>query len=187
MTYSVELAGLHRELPLCRVNDGLYIAAFVCFGDAEITVACAAELLNLASEFDYDYMLTSEAKSIPIIHEMARQSGSAKYFIARKGQKAYMPDPISVEDVSLTTKGIQRLYLGGDDAKLIKGKRILLVDDVISTGGSLSAMEKLVDMAGGSVAGKLAVFAEGAAAKRDDIRFLLPLPLFDANGKPKSL
>ena len=182
MTYEMTIAGLKRKLPICPVTDSLYIAGFICFGDQEITVACARELLKLVPAEDYDYMLTAEAKSIPIIHEMARQSGAQKYFIARKGPKAYMPDPIFVEDESITTAGKQRLYLGRDDAELIRGKRILLVDDVISTGGSLKAMEGLVALAGGTVAGKVAVLAEGDAAKRTDIQFLAPLPLFNPDG-----
>ena len=144
MTYPMTVAGLRRDLPICKVTDDLYIGAFIVFGDAELTVACARELLKLVPADDYDYMLTAEAKSIPLIHEMARQSGAKKYFIARKGPKAYMPDPIHVEDSSITTAGTQRLYLGRDDAELIRGKRILLMDDVISTGGSLHAMEELV-------------------------------------------
>lgn len=185
LTYPITVAGIHRELPLCKISDDLYIGAFICFGDAELTVACAGELLKLMPADSYDYLLTAEAKSIPLIHEMARQSGAAKYFIARKGAKAYMPDPIFVEDESITTAGKQRLYLGRDDADLIRGKRILLVDDVISTGGSLKAMESLVEMAGGSVAGRIAVLAEGDAAQRDDIRFLAKLPLFNADGTEK--
>ena len=185
MTYSMEIAGLKRDLPLCKVTDDLYIGAFICFGDAEITVACARELLKLVPEGSYDYLFTAEAKSIPLIHEMARQSGAEKYFIARKGPKAYMPDPLCVEDRSITTAGVQKLYLGRDDADLIRGKRILLVDDVISTGGSLRAMEELVKLAGGTVVGKLAVLAEGDAQKRDDIGFLAPLPLFNADGTVK--
>ena len=185
MTYPIDIAGLHRELPICRVTDDLYIAAFICFGDQEITVACAKELLKLVPKEDYDYILTAEAKSIPLIHEMARQSGAKKYFIARKGSKVYMPDPIHVEDRSITTLGVQMLFLGRDDADLIKGKRILIMDDVISTGGSLLAMEHLVQLAGGTVAGKIAVLAEGDAAKRKDIKFLAPLPLLNADGTEK--
>ena len=135
-TYTLHLAGLTRELPICKVTDDLYIGAFIVFGDAELTVACARELLKLVPADSYDYMLTAEAKSIPLIHEMARQSGAAKYFIARKGPKAYMPDPLHVVDKSITTAEEQELYLGRDDADLIRGKRILLMDDVISTGGS---------------------------------------------------
>ena len=185
-TYSMEIAGLRRELPICKVTDELYIGAFICFGDAEITVACARELLKLVPAEEYDYLLTAEAKSIPLIHEMARQSGANKYFIARKGPKAYMPDPIHVEDQSITTAGQQRLYLGRDDADLIRGKRILIMDDVISTGGSLQAMEALVQLAGGTVAGKIDVLAEGDAKDRPDIRYLAPLPLFNADGSVKA-
>ena len=184
MKYKMNIAGLDRELPLCKVSDDLYIGAFIMFGDAEITVACARELLARAPK-DYDYLLTAEAKSIPLIHEMARQSGAKKYFIARKGPKAYMPDPIHVEDQSITTAGTQKLYLGRDDADLIRGKRIVLMDDVISTGGSLRAMEDLVALAGGTVVARIAVLAEGDAAKREDIRFLAPLPLFNADGSVK--
>ena len=162
----------------------LYIGAFVMFGDAEITVACARELLARAPK-DYDYLLTAEAKSIPLIHEMARQSGAKKYFIARKGPKVYMPDPISVEDKSITTVAQQKLFLGSDDADLIRGKKILLVDDVISTGGSLKAMEALVEKAGGTVTGRMAVLAEGGAADRKDILFLEKLPVFNADGSVK--
>ena len=184
-TYPMNIAGLERELPICKVTDDLYIGAFICFGDAELTVACARELLKLVPADSYDYLFTAEAKSITLIHEMARQSGAKKYFIARKGPKAYMPDPIHVEDQSITTAGVQKLYLGRDDADLIRGKRILIMDDVISTGGSLLAMEALVKQAGGTVTGKVAVLAEGDAQKRDDIKFLAPLPLFNADGTVK--
>jgi len=180
----MDVAGLHRELPICKVTDSLYIGAFICFGDAELTEACARELLKLYPAESYDYLFTAEAKSIPLIHEMARQSGAKKYFIARKGPKVYMPDPIYVEDQSITTKGVQRLYLGRDDAEIIQGHRILLIDDVISTGGSMLAMEALVAKAGGTVAGRAAVLAEGGAADRDDIRYLERLPVFNADGTP---
>ena len=185
MTYSMNIAGVQRELPLCKLTDELYIAAFICFGDAELTVACARELLKLVPEGSYDYIFTAEAKSIPIIHEMARQTGAAKYFIARKGAKAYMPDPLWVEDESITTAGKQKLFLGRDDADLIRGKRILIVDDVISTGGSLKAMEALINAAGGTVSDRIAVLAEGDAKDRTDIKFLAPLPLFNADGSVK--
>ena len=185
-TYELKVAGLTRQLPICKVTDQLYIGAFICFGDAELTVACARELLKLVPADSYDYLFTAEAKSIPLIHEMARQSGAKKYFIARKGAKVYMPDPISVEDQSITTAGVQKLYLGQDDAELIRGKRILIMDDVISTGGSLLAMEALVERAGGTVVGKIAVLAEGEAQERQDIRFLAPLPVFNADGSVKA-
>ena len=185
MTYKMNVAGLERNLPLCKVSDDLYIGAFIIFGDAELTVASAAELLKKIPADSYDYMLTAEAKSIPLIHEMARQSGAEKYFIARKGSKVYMPDPIHVTVRSITTQRQQDLYLGSDDCALIKGKRILLVDDVISTGESLHAMEELVAMAGGTVTGRAAILAEGDALTRDDIVYLAPLPVFNADGTVK--
>lgn len=183
--YPIDIAGLHRELPICKVTDDLYIGAFICFGDAELTVACARDMLAMLAPGSYDYLFTAEAKSIPLIHEMARQSGAKKYFIARKGPKAYMPDPIHVEDKSITTAGVQKLYLGRDDADLIRGKRIVLMDDVISTGGSLHAMEELVKMAGGTVVDRIAVLAEGGAAERKDIKYLGVLPVFNADGSVK--
>ena len=183
--YPIDIAGLHRELPICKVTDDLYIGAFICFGDAELTVACARDMLAMLDADSYDYLFTAEAKSIPLIHEMARQSGAKHYFIARKGPKAYMPDPLHVEDKSITTAGVQKLYLGRDDADLIRGKRIVLMDDVISTGGSLHAMEDLVKMAGGTVVDRIAVLAEGGAAERKDIKYLGVLPVFNADGSVK--
>lgn len=185
MTYSMTIAGLKRDLPICKVNDELSIAAFICFGDAEITEAAAGAMLKKLEGIDYDYLFTAEAKSIPLIHEMARQSGAKKYFIARKGPKVYMPDPISVADRSITTLAQQMLFLGSDDAALIRGKKIVLMDDVISTGGSLKAMESLVAKAGGEVVAKIAVLAEGAAADRKDIMYLEKLPVFHADGSIK--
>ena len=181
--YPMDIAGLHRELPICKVTDDLYIGAFVMFGDVELTVHCAAELLKLTPE--YDYLIAPEAKAIPLVYEMARQSGAKKYFIARKGPKVYMPDPISVADQSITTLAQQMLYLGSDDAALIKGKKIVIMDDVISTGGSLKAMEALVHKAGGEVVAKIAVLAEGGAADRKDIKYLNVLPVFNADGSIK--
>ena len=145
MYYSMTIAGLKRDLPICPVNENLSIAGFVIFGDQELTVACARELLKKAPE--YDYIITAEAKGIPLAHEMARQAGDAKYFVARKGSKLYMRDTFGVAVRSITTDREQHLYLDGQDAKLIKGKRILILDDVISTGESLSALEALVEKA----------------------------------------
>ena len=184
-TYPIEVAGVRRELPICKVTEELYIGAFIVFGDAELTVACARELLKLVPADSYDYMLTAEAKSIPLIHEMARQSGAKKYFIARKGSKVYMPDPIHVSVRSITTLRTQDLFLGSDDCALIRGKRILIVDDVISTGESLHALEELVKTAGGTVTGRAAILAEGDALARKDITYLAPLPVFNADGTVK--
>ena len=185
MTYTMKVAGLERALPLCKVSDELYIGAFIIFGDAELTVACASALLERIPADSYDYMLTAEAKSIPLIHEMARQSGAKKYFIARKGSKVYMPDPIHVSVRSITTLRTQDLFLGSDDCALIKGKRILIVDDVISTGESLHALEELVKTAGGTVTGRAAILGEGDALARKDITYLAPLPVFNADGTVK--
>ncbi len=182
MTYKMNVAGLTRDLHLCPLNDSLMIAAFVIFGDVELTCACAKALLEKTPEFDY--MVAPEAKSIPLIHEMARQSGRNDYFLVRKAPKLYMNGVFEVEDRSITTQGVQKLYMDGADAKKMKGKRILILDDVISTGGSLAAVENLVNQAGGIVVGRMAILAEGDAADRDDIIFLEKLPLFDKNGTP---
>ncbi|NLD87405.1 MAG: adenine phosphoribosyltransferase [Clostridiales bacterium] len=181
-SYRMRIAGLDRELPLCRISDDLYIGAFVIFGDVELTVAAARELLKKAPEFDY--MITAEAKGIPLIHELARQSGHNKYFIARKGPKLYMSGVFEATVNSITTEKEQKLYLDTAEADIIRGKKILIIDDVISTGESLHAIEELVALAGGNVVGKMAILAEGDAQKRDDIIFLEPLPLFNAKGEP---
>ena len=183
MTYEMDIAGLKRELPLCRVTDDLYIGAFVMFGDVELTVHCAAELLKRAPE--YDYLIAPKAKAIPLLYEMARQSGAEKYFVARKGAKAYMSGVFEVEVRSITTMHIQKLVIDKADAEMIKGKRVIIVDDVISTGESLHAMEELVHRAGGIIAGKMAVLAEGDAYNRTDIITLGKLPLFNADGSVK--
>ena len=180
MYYRMKVAGLERDLPICPVNEKLYIAGFVIFGDQELTVACARELLKKAPE--YDYILTAEAKGIPQAHEMARQAGDAKYILARKGPKLYMRDIFSVTVNSITTAMEQKLYLDGADAELMKGKRILVVDDVISTGESLTALEALVEKAGGIVCGRMAILAEGDAQAREDLIFLDKLPLFNPDG-----
>ncbi|MDE6280984.1 MAG: adenine phosphoribosyltransferase, partial [Oscillospiraceae bacterium] len=178
MTYEMTVAGLKRQLPLCPISDTLMIGAFVIFGDVELTCACARDLLKIAPEFDY--MVAPEAKAIPLVHEMARQSGRNDYFLVRKKKKAYMNGVFEAVDRSITTEGEQKLYMDGADAKKIRSKRILILDDVISTGGSLAAVESLVEQAGGTVVGRMAILAEGDAAKRGDILFLERLPLFDA-------
>lgn len=174
-TYKMTIAGCERELPLCEVDEHLDIAAFIMFGDVEITEKTAEALLKIVPE--HDICISAEAKGIPLCYEMARQ-GCGKYIIARKGVKVYMPDPISVQVQSITTLSRQTLFLGSDDAEAMKGKRILIIDDVISTGESLKALEALVNKAGGQIVGKAAVLAEGDAADRDDIIFLEKLPVF---------
>ena len=182
MTYEIDIAGLKRQLPLCPLNDELSIGAFVIFGDVELTVHCAAELLKIAP--DYDFIIAPEAKAIPLAYEMARQSGENRYFVARKKAKAYMQGVFSVEVQSITTAGTQTLVIDEADAEAIRGKRVIILDDVISTGESLRAMEVLCEKAGAEVVGKMAVLAEGDAAKREDIIVLAPLPLFTADGTP---
>ncbi len=174
-TYTLHVAGLTRELPLCRASDTLEFAAFIMLSDVELTVRTAEELLKKCP--DFDIILTAETKGIPLAYEMARQTGK-KYITARKSMKFYMTDPFTVKVKSITTEKVQTLYLSQEDAALLKGRRILIADDVISTGESLIALEKLVNEAGGITVGKAAVLAEGAAADRTDIIFLEKLPLF---------
>ena len=180
MYHEMNIAGLKRQLPLCPVNEELYIGAFIMFGDVEITVAAAEALLKKAPAFDI--LVTAESKGIPLVHEMARQAGHNEYVVARKGAKLYMTDVISTEVDSITTDHIQTLCLGQTEANLIRGRRVLIVDDVISTGESIKSIEYLVNQVGGNVVGRMAVLAEGEAADRDDIIYLEKLPLFHADG-----
>lgn len=182
MYYKMNIAGLERDLPLCKINDELYIAAFILFGDVQITEATAAELLKKAPEFDI--VITAESKGIPLAYEMARQSGKP-YIVARKNEKLYMKNVITTEVNSITTDFVQKLCLGEEDAEFMKGKRILVVDDVISTGESLKSLEVLIAQTKGNIVGKMAVLAEGDAADRDDIIFLEKLPLFNSDGTVK--
>ena len=183
MHHTMTIAGLERNLPLSRVNDDLYIGPFVIFGDAPLTVACAAELLKKAPE--YDYLITAEAKGIPLAHEMARQHGDADYFIARKHTKLYMTSVFESTVRSITTDAEQHLYLDGKDAEKMRGKRVLIVDDVISTGESLRAIEALVEKAGGIICGRMAILAEGEAQERPDLIYLEKLPVFNPDGSIK--
>ena len=183
MYHRMTIAGLERDLPLCRVTDDLYIGAFVIFGDAELTVACAAELLKRAPE--YDYLMTAEAKGIPLIHEMARQHGDSFYCVARKHPKLYMQEVFKADVRSITTDAQQTLYLAKEDADKMRGKRVLIIDDVISTGESLNALEKLAEIMGANVVGKMAILAEGDAQEREDLIYLEKLPLFNPDGSVK--
>ena len=183
MKYEMTIAGLKRQLPVCKLSDDLAIGAFVMFGDVELTIACAAALLKKAPEFDY--LVAPEAKAIPLIYEMARQKGLDDYLLVRKNKKAYMSGVFEVDVTSITTAGRQKLYMDAVDAAKMNGKRIIIIDDVISTGASLEAVEKLVKEAGGNVVARMAVLAEGDAAKRDDIIYLEELPLFNADGTVK--
>ena len=182
MFYKLKVAGIERDLPLCPISDDLYIGAFVLFGDIELTEKCAAALYAKAPE--HDVMITAESKGIPLVYEMCRLSGRNRYVLARKGVKLYMKEVVACETQSITTAAKQTLYIDGSDAEYMKGKRVLIVDDVISSGGSLLSLENLVKQAGGIVVGKMTILAEGDATQRDDIIFLEKLPLFNGNGEP---
>ncbi len=182
MFYTIKVAGLERDLPLCSIGNGLNIGAFIMFGDVELTVRCAEELLKLAPE--HDVIITAESKGIPLAYEMCKQSGKNRYVLARKSVKLYMKDVVACETQSITTAAKQTLYIDGADAEYMKGKRVLIVDDVISTGGSLLSLENLVNLAGGNIVGKMTVLAEGDATEREDIIYLEKLPLFNEKGEP---
>ncbi len=180
--YEMEIAGVTRQLPLCPIGEDLYIGAFIMFGDVELTENCARELLKKAPE--HDVLITAEAKGIPLICEMARQEGVNHYVVARKGPKLYMKNLITTDVDSITTEKTQILCIGERETEMLRGKRVLIVDDVISTGESLLALEKLVNLAGGNIVGKMAVLAEGDAIDRSDLIYLEPLPLFHKDGTP---
>lgn len=177
--YELHVAGCTRQLPVINISDTLAIAGFVILGDAEIVENCAKELAAKVPG-DTDIIMTAETKGIPLAHELASALGMKRYIVARKSVKAYMENPIWVEDESITTAGKQWLYLMDSDVELMKGRNVLLVDDVISTGGSMKAMKELAEKAGAHVIGEAAILAEGDAAKRKDIIYLEPLPLFEA-------
>jgi len=180
--YSMTIAGLDRKLPICPLNEELNIAGFVIFGDPQLTTACAEALNKLAPE--HDVLITAESKGIPLICEMARLAGENRYVLARKEAKLYMRDVFSTEVRSITTGHVQKLFLSGDDANYLNGKRVVIVDDVISTGESLRALEELVTKAGGEIVGRMAILAEGDAIRRDDIIYLEKLPLLKKDGTP---
>lgn len=180
--HEMTIAGVTRKLPLCALNENLYIAGFVMFGDVEITEACANALLKKAP--DFDVVVTAESKGIPLAYEMAKISGK-DYVVLRKEPKLYMVDVIRTTVDSITTAHIQTLCIGSLEADIIRGKKVLIVDDVISTGGSLSSMEKIIEKVGADIVGKMAVLAEGDAINREDIIYLEELPLFNADGTPK--
>ncbi len=180
--YRMNIAGLDRDLPLCPISDKLQIGAFVIFGDPELTTACARQLLDRCPE--HDVLITAESKGIPLVCEMARLNGNERYVLARKAPKLYMRDVLTVEVRSITTDHKQTLCLDGGDAEYMKGKRVVIVDDVISTGESLRALETLVEKAGGDIVGRMAILAEGDATKRGDIIYLEKLPLFNSEGNP---
>lgn len=174
----IDIAGLKRTLPLGPVSDGVRQGSFTVFGDVELTVHCAAEMLKRAP--DYDYLIAPEAGSIPLLYEMARQSGENRYFLARRKPENESREYI---EAAMSAGGGQKLYLDRADAELIRERRMLIIDDIISTGESLRAVEELVEKAGGEVAGRVFVLAAGPAAEREDVVCLATLPRFDSEGK----
>jgi len=181
--FELSIGNFRKKLRLCKIDDDLYIAAFIMFGEVELTIECARLLLEAAP--DFDVLMTAESKGIPLIYEMSKQSGK-KYLVARKNKKLYMDNPISVDVKSITTSFVQTLYLDQSDISLIKDKRVLIVDDVISTGESIKTLQQLIVKAGGKIAGIFAVLAEGEAANRDDIYYLSKLPLFNSKGEVRT-
>lgn len=180
--YRIKVAGLERDFPLCPINDTLKIGAFVIFGDVELTMAAARDLVKLMPE--HDIIITAESKGIPLVCEMARQAGESTYVLARKAPKLYMKDIVSAKVKSITTAAQQTLYIDGKDAEKMRGKKVVIVDDVISTGESLKAIEELVKTVGGEIVAEMAILAEGDAIGRTDIKYLAELPLFNAEGDP---
>ena len=175
-TYTLHVAGLTRELPIIKLSYDLSIASFVILGDTEIVKKTAPMIAKKLPEVDF--IVTAEAKGIPLAYEISRILNLNEYVVARKSIKAYMEEPIEVEVNSITTTNSQKLYLNNQDANKIKGKRVALIDDVISTGQSLKALERLVEKAGANVVAKAAILAEGDAKDRKDIIFLEALPTF---------
>lgn len=175
-TYRIEIAGLVRDLPVVPIADDLAIASFVILGDAELVYRAAAALDKKIPEVDY--FMTAEAKGIPLLQEICHLRRMPRYIVARKSVKSYMKEPVTADVRSITTAGTQQLYLDGHDAGLIRGRRVCLLDDVISSGESLIALEQLADAAGAEVTARAAILAEGGAAARDDIIVLGSLPLF---------
>ena len=175
-TYTLHVAGLTRELPIIKLSYDLSIASFVILGDTEIVRKTAPIIAKKLPEVDF--IITAEAKGIPLAYEISKILNLNEYIVARKSVKAYMEEPIEVEVNSITTTNSQKLYLNNQDANKIKGKKVALIDDVISTGQSLKALEKLVEKAGANVVAKAAILAEGDAKDRKDIIFLKALPTF---------
>lgn len=174
--YTLNVADLTRELPIIKLSDNLSIASFVILGDTELVEKTAPVLANKLPEVDI--LVTAEAKGIPLVYEISKILNLKSYVVARKSVKAYMENPIEVTVNSITTSNPQKLYLNNEDIDKIKGKKVALIDDVISTGQSLKALEELVLKAGGNIVAKAAILAEGDAKNRNDIIFIEELPLF---------
>ncbi|HHT83847.1 MAG: phosphoribosyltransferase family protein [Christensenellales bacterium] len=174
--YTVDICGVKSDLPILPISDTLSIAFFNLHGAQALTEHCAKHVAKLIE--GADVILTAESKGLQLAHCVARILDHDFYAVARKSKKLYMQDGISVTVQSITTKNVQTLYLSAHDTQLLKGKKVAIVDDVVSTGGSLLGMEELVKKAGGEVYVKAFVLAEGDAANRKDIKYLASIPLF---------
>jgi len=172
----LEVCGLHRKLPFVDLSEELAYASFVVISDTELITRAGEELAKYAN--GAEIILTIEAKGIALAYEISRQLGMQDFVVVRKSIKSYVKSYIQDAVCSITTQGEQKVFLDGADALKLQGKKVAIVDDVVSKGESLAAAERLVKAAGGTVCAKLAILAEGAAADRKDISFLQKLPLF---------
>ncbi|KRM03408.1 adenine phosphoribosyltransferase [Limosilactobacillus gastricus] len=184
MDYQISIGKLKRNLPLVKIGENTQIASFVLLGDTELTIEAARQLKDQLT-LDFDFVVTLESKGIPLAHELTRKTNRDHYVVIRKSIKSYMTEPVVTTVESITTSEPQQLVLDGMDAATLSGKRVVLLDDVISTGGSLKAAEELLARVSCQVVAKVAILAEGAAAHRNDIIYLSSLPLFDARGQIK--
>ena len=177
-TYPVEIAGVRRDLRLFEVKPGLKIAVLNILGDTELVQACAQALAEKLRRLDFETLVTAEAKSIPLLHALSVATAQP-YVVLRKVYKPYMGETLQAETVSITTGQPQTLYLDEKDRALVRGKRVLLVDDVISTGSTLKGMRAVMEQAGAVVAGEAAIFTEGEPGEWDGVLALGHLPLFE--------
>lgn len=175
--YTVDICGRKEDLPIIALPSGISIAFFNLHGNADLTEYCGKKIAERLSNTEIDILITAETKGLQLTHVVARELGLSKYAVVRKSKKLYMPNAIEVKVQSITTKEEQTMYLSETDAKAIKGKRVCIVDDVISTGNSLKAMEEIVNLVGGKIVNKVAVLAEGDAIERNDISYLATIPL----------
>ena len=175
--YTVDICGRVEHLPILPLPSGVNIAFFNLHGNVELTEHCAKHLAERVKKYDPDVLITAESKGLQITHCVARDIGQKMYAVARKSKKLYMQDGIEVQAKTITTGEVQHLYLSAHDVDLIKGKRVAIIDDVISTGAANAALEQLVAMAGGEVVCRAFVLAEGDAKDRQGVEYLATIPL----------
>jgi adenine phosphoribosyltransferase len=176
-SYSVEVAGLRREFPLFEVAPGVKIAVVNILGDTELTQAAAKQLAPQLADRNPEVLVTAETKSIPLVHALSTLM-DLPYVVLRKSYRSYMGDAIEAETLSITTGKPQTLYLDEKDRKLMVGRQVGIVDDVISTGSTLMGMRLIVEKAGATIVAQAAIFTEGDRAKWSDVIALGHLPVF---------